>query len=67
MIETTPESGASGVDIVKEHEKINYVEFPAGDLEAIKEFFSRVFGWSFTGYGPEHTAFSDEGLSTEDS
>ncbi len=44
------------------HEKINYVEFPARDLPATKAFFSAAFGWSFTDYGSEYTAFSDEGL-----
>ncbi len=47
---------------MNEHEKINYVEFPAKDLEATKAFFSAVFGWSFEDYGSEYTAFSDEGL-----
>ena len=40
------------------HEKINYLEFPASDLEACKEFFSKAFAWVFTDYGPEYTAFS---------
>ena len=44
------------------HEKINYVEFPAKDLEKAKAFFSAVFNWSFTDYGPEYTAFVNEGL-----
>ena len=44
------------------HEKINYVEFPARDIEATKQFFSTVFGWSFVDYGPDYTAFADEGL-----
>lgn len=43
-------------------EKINYVEFPARDLEATKSFFTTVFGWSFTDYGPDYSAFSDRGL-----
>jgi predicted enzyme related to lactoylglutathione lyase len=30
------------------HEKINYVEFPAGDIAVTKVFFAAVFGWSFT-------------------
>ncbi len=47
---------------MNEHEKINYVEFPAIDIEAAKTFFTRVFGWSFVDYGPEYTAFSDEGI-----
>ena len=44
------------------HEKINYVEFPAKDLPATKVFFQSAFGWSFVDYGPEYTAFSDQGL-----
>jgi predicted enzyme related to lactoylglutathione lyase len=47
---------------MNEHEKINYVEFPAKDIERTKAFFSRVFGWSFVDYGPEYTAFSNEGV-----
>ena len=45
-----------------QHGKINYVEFPARDLLATKSFFSEAFGWTFTDYGPDYTAFSDEGL-----
>ena len=44
------------------HEKINYVEFPASNLEATKSFFSTAFGWSFTDYGPAYTAFENEGV-----
>ena len=44
------------------HEKINYVEFHAKDLPATKAFFESAFGWSFVDYGPEYTAFSDQGL-----
>ena len=44
------------------HEKINYVEFPATDMEKTKQFFVDAFGWKFTDYGPDYTAFSDEGL-----
>jgi uncharacterized protein len=44
------------------HEKMNYVEFPAKDLAATKAFFESVFDWSFTDYGPEYTAFEDQGL-----
>jgi hypothetical protein len=44
------------------HGKINYVEFPASNLEATKSFFEVVFGWSFVDYGSEYTAFSNQGL-----
>jgi uncharacterized protein len=45
-----------------EHEKINYVEFPASDISATKAFFTQVFAWSFDDFGPEYTAFANEGL-----
>ena len=48
---------------MNEHEKINYVEFPARDIEATKAFFNSAFGWSFIDYGPEYSAFSDEGIN----
>lgn len=41
---------------------INYIEFMAADLEQVKSFYSRLFGWKFTDYGPTYTAFSDSGL-----
>ena len=44
------------------HEKIDYVEFPAKDINVVKEFFTAVFGWSFTDHGPGYTAFSNEGV-----
>ena len=47
---------------MNEHEKINYVEFPSKDLTATRAFFTAVFGWSFTDYGPEYTAFSNAGI-----
>lgn len=47
---------------MNQHEKLNYVEFGANDLEATKSFFTRVFGWEFTDYGPDYTAFANQGL-----
>lgn len=44
---------------MKAHEKVNYLEFPAADLNATKTFFETVFGWSFTDFGPDYTAFSE--------
>ena len=44
------------------HEKINYLEFPAKDIQAVKSFFTKAFSWSFIDYGPEYTAFSNEGI-----
>ena len=45
-----------------EHEKLEYVEFAAQNLEATKTFFQNVFGWSFTDYGEDYTAFDFQGL-----
>ncbi|MCU7865858.1 MAG: VOC family protein [Candidatus Thiodiazotropha sp. (ex Lucinoma borealis)] len=47
---------------MKEHEKINYIELPAKNLELAKVFFSEVFGWSFVDYGLDYAAFSNAGL-----
>lgn len=47
---------------MNEHEKINYVEFPAKDIEVSKAFFTTVFNWSFVDHGPDYTAFSNEGI-----
>lgn len=44
------------------HEKMNYVEFPAKNLAATKAFFESAFGWSFTDYGPDYSAFENQGL-----
>jgi uncharacterized protein len=47
---------------MNQHEKMNYVEFPAKDLAATKAFFESAFSFSFTDYGPEYTAFENQGL-----
>ena len=41
------------------HHSINYIEFPADDLMAVKKFYTEAFGWEFTDYGPEYIAFKD--------
>lgn len=41
---------------------INYIEFKANDLEAVKRFYAACFNWKFTDYGPAYTAFSESGL-----
>lgn len=40
---------------------INYIELPAGPLDATKQFYSDAFGWSWTDYGPSYAAY--EGAS----
>ena len=41
---------------------INYIEFKSHDLEATKTFYSSIFGWKFTDYGPTYTAFAESGI-----
>lgn len=44
----------------KEHNhQIDYIEFGATDIAQVKEFYSNIFGWSFTDYGPDYTSFND--------
>jgi predicted enzyme related to lactoylglutathione lyase len=47
-----------------EHDhRVDYIEFSATDLPATKAFYSSVFGWAFTDYGPEYTSFQDGRLA----
>jgi predicted enzyme related to lactoylglutathione lyase len=48
---------------MNEHDKINYVEFPAKNIPATKAFLQTVFGWTFKDYGPDYTAFANQGLN----
>lgn len=47
---------------MKETGKINYIEIPARDIGATKEFFSKTFDWSFIDYGPDYTAIENAGV-----
>ncbi len=44
------------------HHSINYLEIPCRDPEASKAFFARVFGWTFTDYGPDYSCFVGAGI-----
>ncbi|OUR90777.1 glyoxalase [Flavobacteriales bacterium 34_180_T64] len=45
-----------------ENNYINYVEFKAHNIDAIKTFYASAFDWKFTDYGPTYVAFSESGL-----
>ena len=36
---------------------LDYIELPASDIPETKAFYSAVFGWNFTDYGPDYVAF----------
>lgn len=47
----------------KPENQIDYIELAATDIEKTKAFYSGVFGWKFTDYGPEYTSFHDGRLT----
>ena len=40
-------------------QKVDYIEFPAADFDAVQSFYEKAFAWSFMDYGPEYRAFTD--------
>jgi hypothetical protein len=44
------------------HHKINYIEFHSTDIAQTKKFYSAVFGWTFTDYGPDYVSFHGAGI-----
>ena len=57
-------SGDQPEPVSAEHDcRIDYVEFGAPDLPAVKRFYGGVFGWRFTDYGPDYTSFADGRLT----
>jgi predicted enzyme related to lactoylglutathione lyase len=47
---------------MNEHEKINYVEFPAKNITETKSFFIQVFAWEFNDFGDDYSAFINKGV-----
>ncbi len=43
--------------------RVDYVEFGSTNIEETKTFYSGVFDWEFTDYGPDYTSFSDGRLA----
>jgi predicted enzyme related to lactoylglutathione lyase len=43
--------------------RIDYIEFPATDVAQTKAFYTGVFGWKFTDYGPDYASFEDGRLT----
>ena len=43
--------------------RVDYLEFPTTNIEESKSFYSGVFGWKFTDYGPDYTSFTDGRLA----
>jgi len=43
--------------------RIDYIEFPVADVDEARRFYSSVFGWTFTDWGPDYTSFADGRLA----
>lgn len=43
--------------------RIDYIEFPATDIAATKQFYHEAFGWTFEDYGPDYSSFSDSRIA----
>ncbi|MEN8145337.1 MAG: VOC family protein [Gemmatimonadota bacterium] len=43
--------------------RVNYIEFLTTNIEQTKSFYSEVFGWEFTDYGPDYTSYTDGQLA----
>jgi predicted enzyme related to lactoylglutathione lyase len=43
--------------------RVDYIEFLTTNMEETKRFYSEVFGWEFTDYGPDYTSFTDGRLA----
>ena len=42
------------------HEQVQYIEFLSRDIARAKTFYTNSFGWKFTDYGPDYTAFEGD-------
>jgi len=51
------------VDTQSNEGRMDYIEFPALDIAKTKAFYTGLFGWKFTDYGPDYTSFEDGRLA----
>ena len=61
-----PAETSGGNELMSQAEqdrRVDYIEFLTTNIEETKKFYSEVFGWEFTDYGPEYTSFTDGRLA----
>jgi predicted enzyme related to lactoylglutathione lyase len=56
---TSPDPAAPPPHPAEHDRRVDYVEFGAPDVAAARRFYEQAFGWRFTDYGPDYTAFED--------
>jgi len=49
--------------VTNNNNSINYIEFKCTDIAATKNFYSTVFRWSFSDYGPGYCSFKNSGVA----
>jgi predicted enzyme related to lactoylglutathione lyase len=47
------------MSLAESHHHIQYVEFHSTDIERTKQFYAKVFAWSFVDYGPDYVSFTE--------
>ena len=55
--------GEETVNQTEQDRRVDYIEFLTTDMETTKKFYSTVFGWKFTDYGPDYSSFADGRLN----
>ena len=59
-----------GVDIMKKLERVNcfdFIEFPAENVKCLnqaKDFYNKIFGWSYKDWGDDYSDTQSSGLSS---
>ena len=56
---TVNSTGEATMNQEEQDRRVDYLELLATNIEETKRFYSEVFGWAFTDYGPEYTSFTD--------
>ena len=44
---------------MSQENRVDYIEIPVTDLDAAREFFAAMFGWSFQMWGDDYMSFND--------
>ena len=60
MSTPTPEHSLQSAE---QDRRIDYIEMPATSVAKVRQFYTDAFGWKFTDYGPDYTAFEDGRLA----
>jgi len=56
---TETSGGDEPMSQAEQDRRVDYIEFSTTSMEETKKFYSDVFGWEFTDYGPDYASFTD--------